>query len=92
LQCKLVRSKEECATLQMMFFLHMEALHDLNDQLACHGEAGAAPLDVPAQRLLQIAQATAGQGGSSIARFSDELGAYVVDPAIEGRIVCVDSG
>ena len=88
-QCKLVREREECATLQMMMFLHMEALQDLNDNLGAESHDAAPTLDLPALRLLEIARQTAGRGGSSIARFSDELGAYVVDPATEGRIVCM---
>lgn len=76
--------------LPCMMSHHFEALEQLN---ALHraGALETACLNVPAKRLLEIAMLAQGNDSSSIVRFSEELGAFAVDPAIENRIVCVSA-
>jgi hypothetical protein len=89
-QCKLVRDVEDSMQLPCMINHHFEALEQLN---ALHraGTLETACLDAPAKRLLQVAKLAEGNDSSSIVRFTQELGAFAVDPAIENRIVCVSS-
>ena len=75
--------------LQLMVTRHMEALEQLNTQLVVDDAASVASLPLPARQLLEIAQRSADDKSSSIARYNDELGLYVVDPSVDGRIVCL---
>jgi hypothetical protein len=91
-ECRLVRGVDDCLTLQSMIVSHLEALEQLNENVTMGDETGdesAAALALPARQLLEVARATAASQCGSIARYDAELGLYAVDPAVEGRIVCM---
>ena len=75
--------------LQQLAAHHFEMLGAINARHKCGGFEHCPKLDEPERRLLEVADRSAGNDYSTIARFCPKYDAYVVDPAMEGRITCL---
>ena len=80
--------------LQQMLSEHLGAIDKLNSSLAPSGgnegdDAAPLVLDTAVLQLRKLAEQSAQHLQGSIVRFDQKLQLYAVDPAVEGRIVCV---
>ena len=83
-------STEECPELPFMICQHFDTLRQVNQMLR-DGEEVNEECSVPVRRLVQAAEAVKGSDCSAIARYFPKENVYMADPAMEGRIVSINS-